>query len=206
LFELTYPARDPIVAGIGFVAPPGFAAVLRQGKENEFWGAQPPAREGQLPLRVGVSSVARVFFCVFFLWFCENEHGPRVFDAVDNYIGGANGVFANYRFAQPGRTERQHRDRWYPEGRFPFADQVTFDPITGATDGGLRRCFETDTCPNIIESNSENEYWAKSSSLLHTDTLGNDLPDPGNVRFYLFSSLQHGAASGRGICQQPHNP
>src|SRR5262249_12846264 len=125
---------------------------------------------------------------------------------VDNYIGGANGVFANYRFAQPGRTERQHRDRWYPEGRFPFADQVTFDPITGATDGGLRRCFETETCPNIIESNSENEYWAKSSSLLHTDTLGNDLPDPGNVRFYLFSSLQHGAASGRGICQQPQNP
>jgi hypothetical protein len=39
----------------------------------------------------------------------------------------------------------------------------------------LSRCLATDTCPNIIEANSENEYWAKAGSLLHTDMLGNDL-------------------------------
>ena len=46
-----------------------------------------------------------------------------------------------------------------------------------------------DTCPKIFEANSENEYWAKAGSLLHTTTRGKDLADPANVRFYLLSSL-----------------
>ena len=60
------------------------------------------------------------------------------------------------------------------------------------------------TCPKAFEVNSANEYWVKASSLLHTDTNGNDLPDPPNVRFYLLSGLQHatGNNSSRGICQQ----
>ena len=126
-----------------------------------------------------------------------------------NWVGGASGGFFNYRFAQPGRTHRQHIGRWYPERQFPFANQVLFDPITGKTDGRLRRCLASDTCPKIFEVNSANEYWVKAGSLLHTDTLGNDLRDPRNVRFYLFSSLPHSAGigpTGPGICQQPRNP
>jgi hypothetical protein len=55
--------------------------------------------------------------------------------------------------------------------------------------------------------NSANEYWVKAGSLLHTDTKGNDLPDPPNVRFYLLSGLQHatGNFNSRGICQQLTN-
>ena len=49
--------------------------------------------------------------------------------------GGASGGFFNYRFAQPGGTMRQHIGRWYPERQFPFANQVTTDPVTGQTDG-----------------------------------------------------------------------
>ena len=63
--------------------------------------------------------------------------------------------------------------------------------------------------PEIFEANSANEYWVKAGSLLHTDTRGNDLRDPRNVRFYLFSSLPHSAGigpTGPGICQQPRNP
>jgi hypothetical protein len=37
------------------------------------------------------------------------------------------------------------------------------------------------------------------------DPLGNDLPDPPNVHFYLLSSLAHVASTGPGICQQPGN-
>ena len=62
------------------------------------------------------------------------------------------------------------------------------------------------TCPRIFEVNSANEYWVKGGSLAHTDTLGNDVADPGNVRSYLLSSLPHVAFSGLGICQQPRNP
>ena len=141
--------------------------------------------------------------------FNEDERGERVFDAMLNWLGGGSGGFFNYRFAQPGRTHRQHIGRWYPERQFPFANQVLFDPITGKTDGRLARCRASDTCPKIFEANSANEYWVKAGSLLHTDTRGNDLRDPRNVRFSLFSSLPHSAGigpTGPGICQQPRNP
>ena len=69
--------------------------------------------------------------------FNEDERGERVFDGMLNWVGGGSGGFFNYRFAQPGRTHRQHIGRWYPERQFPFANQVLFDPITGKTDGRL---------------------------------------------------------------------
>jgi hypothetical protein len=123
-----------------------------------------------------------------------------------NWIGGGSGGFFNYRFAQPARTHRQHIGRWYPERQFPFANQVIFDPVTGKTDGRLAKCLATNTCPKIFEVNSENEYWVKGGSLLHTDTLGSDLADPPNVRFYFLSSLPHAGAMGPGICTQARNP
>jgi hypothetical protein len=133
----------------------------------------------------------------------------RVFDGVLNWVGGGDGIFMNYRFAQPGRTHRQHIARWYPEFQFPFANQTMTDPITGKTDGRLRRCADTNTCPSVFEVNSENEYWAKAMSVFQLDGDGNDLADPANVRYFLMSSLPHGGgvpASGPGICQQNRNP
>jgi hypothetical protein len=140
------------------------------------------------------------------LGFNEDEESRRVFDGVLNWIGGPGGSFLNYRFAQPARTHRQHIGRRFPEYQFPFANQVLLDPVTGKTDGRLRQCLETDTCPRIFEANSSNEYWAKGGSILHTDSLGRDLRDPPNARYYLISSLPHVAATGLGICQQERNP
>ncbi len=126
-----------------------------------------------------------------------------------NWIGGAGGIFLNYRFAQPFRTHRQHIGRWYPEFEFPFANQRLRDPNTGKVAGRLDKCLATGTCPLMMQVNSANEYWAKAMSVLHTDPRGRDIPDPLGVRSYLMSSLPHGAgtpASGRGICQQERNP
>ena len=149
----------------------------------------------------GISQPAPYMRDFVHLGFNEDESGRRVFEGILNWEGGASGIFLNYRFAQPARTHRQHVGRWYPEREFPFANQVLFDPVTGKTDGRLRRCLPTNTCPRIFEVNSANGYWVKGASLLHTDTLGNDLPDPTNVRFYLLSSLGHVASTGPGICQ-----
>ena len=146
------------------------------------------------------------FTCI---WLQRRRGEPPGFDGILNWIGGASGGFFNYRFAQPGRTHRQHIGRWYPERQFPFANSVIHDPVTGLTDGRLSRCLQNGTCPNIFEVNSENEYWAKAGSLLHTDTAGHDLPDSANVRHYLLASLPHSRGrgpTGRGICQQPQNP
>ena len=60
--------------------------------------------------------------------------------------------------------------------------------------------------PEGLRGQLSERYWVKGGSLLHTDTFGNDLDDPENVRSYLLSSLSHIASTGVGICQQPRNP
>jgi hypothetical protein len=206
LYEFTYLARDPIITGLAFAATRDLATFLRYAATDDTGAPNPLAGDAQFVYSYGFSQPARFLHDFLYLGFNEGECGQPVFDVMLNCFGGASGGFFNYRFAQPGRTHRQHFGRWYPERQFPFTNQVIFDPITGKTDGRLRRCLATDTCPKIFEVNSENEYWVKGGSLLHTDTLGNDLQDPRNVRFYLLSSLPHVSFSGPGICQQPRNP
>ena len=104
------------------------------------------------------------------------DGGPlrrKVVDGVLNWVGApTSGVFLNYRFAQPFRTHRQHIGRPYPEFQFPFAYQTTTNSVTGKTDGRLRLCRADNTCPKIIEANSDNEYWAKDGALAEIDTQG----------------------------------
>ena len=190
LYEFVYPARDPTVAGIAFAALRDVATFLRRSVSDDGGRANPLAGRVEHVYSFAISQPARFMRDFVYLGFNQNEFGERVFDGVLNWIGGASGGFFNYRFAQPFRTHRQHIGRWFPERQFPFANQITHDPVTGRTDGRLRRCMmDTDTCPNILEVNSANEYWVKASSLLHTDIRGQDLVDPPNVRFYLFSSM-----------------
>ncbi len=147
-----------------------------------------------------------------FVWlgFNEDEAGRQVIDGIENWIGGSTGIFMNYRFAQPGRTHRQHIARWFPEFQGPFTNEVALDPITGKTDGRLARCTASNTCPKIFEVNSENEYWSKNMAVGLVDAAGKDRnTEPANVRSYLVSSLPHSGAvgpTGRGICQQNRNP
>ena len=104
--------------------------------------------------------------------------------------------------------DRRNRESLYPEGVFPFAYPVLTDHLSGRTGGRLARCTTSKTCPKNFDANSANEYWVKAGSLLHTDSRGNDLRDPDNVRFYLISGLSHGVGNvtSRGQCQQFLNP
>ena len=206
LYEFTYTARDPLVAGIGFAALRDVATFLHRGTVDSAGARNPLAGDAQNVYTFCVSQPCRTMHDFLWLGFNQDEAGLRVFDGILNWIGGGDGIFMNYRFAQPGRTQRQHIARWYPEYQFPFANQVITDPVTGKTDGRLRRCLDTGTCPNIFEVNSENEYWAKAMSVFQLDGDGNDLADAPNVRNFLMSSLPHGAGTGPGICQQDRNP
>jgi hypothetical protein len=204
LYEFAYTAQQPLVEGLGFAAVRDVVIFLRHGEPGV---ASPLGHDIATAIAVGFSQSARFLRDFVHLGFNRAETGAQVFDGIENAVAGGNGVFLNYRFAQPSRTERQHTDRWYPEGLFPFAWQVTTDPITGATGGRLQLCDATATCPKIIETLSENEYWAKAASLLTTDPTGTrDLAPSRFVRLYLFASHQHGAARGLGICAQPQNP
>jgi len=239
LYEFTYMAKNPFVAGLGFAAVRDLATFLREAKTDDNDVANPLAGDVQHIYTFCLSQPCRTMHDFVLHGFNETEASAahsrhphdgdrdrddrnrgrhaRVFDGVLNWIGGGDGIFMNYRFAQPFRTHRQHIARWTPEFQFPWANETLHDPVTGKTDGRLAVCTRTDTCPKIMEVNSENEYWAKGGSLLTTDTQGRDLDldDQEGVRYYQLASLEHSfgitsilplTPQPAGICQQPQNP
>ncbi len=221
LYEFTYTAKNPVIAGLGFAVLRDFSSFLRNAQNDDIGTANPVAGDVQSIYTSCFSQPCRMMHDFVLLGFNEaeylhNKNGKggagnqheKVFDGVLNWVGGGNGIYMNYRFALTAKTHRQHIGRWYPEFQFPWANHITHDPITQQTAGRLVACSRTHTCPEIIELNSENEYWAKGGSLLTTDTEGNDLQlnNTPNVRYYLMSSLPHVAATAAGICQQPQNP
>jgi len=211
LYEFTYVAKDPLVVGVGFAMLRDIAVFLRNAETDDKGGPNPLAGDVQHIYSFCSSQPCRTMHDFVQLGFNQPERAagnvPIAFDGVLNWKAGGSGLFANYRFAQPVRTHRQHIARWTPEYQFPFADQKVTDTVTGKTGSRLERCEASKTCPKTIEANSANEWWAKAASMMQTDSKGHDLTGKvDNVRYYLLSSLPHGAGNGRGICAQPRNP
>ncbi|WP_324671720.1 alpha/beta hydrolase domain-containing protein [Hymenobacter sp. GOD-10R] len=208
VYELTYTAKNPVVAGLGFAATRDFVSFLRYAKADDLGHPNPLADDVRYTFSYALSQPARYLNDFQTLGFNADEQGRRVLDGIENWLGGGSGIGLNFRFAQPSRTERNRQNHLYPEALFPFAYPVLTDPLTGQTAGRSARCTAAGTCPKVFEINSANEYWVKAASLLHTDLQGNDLPDPANVRFFLISGAQHGTgdARNRGVCQQCQNP
>jgi hypothetical protein len=148
--------------------------------------------------------------------FNEDEQGRMVIDGMMPRSTGAAGLmWFNYRFSQPTVSSQQHSRHHAHEMEFPHTFPVMTDPLTGQTDGILRRCLLTKTCPKFFNIDAGQEYWMKSSSLNHTDAFGKDLDIDKlapNVRIYYIASIEHGGASVDGRpefteqCQNITNP
>jgi Alpha/beta hydrolase domain len=229
LYEFTYHAVNPRLAGLGFAVIRDLATFFREAESDDNGKPNPLAGNIKFIYTFCSSQPCRTMHDFVLLGFDEAEHikhhgndadhrresdSPHrmAIDGVLNWKAGGSGIYMNYRFAQPTRTHRQHIARWYPEIQFPFANETLHDSVTHQTDGRLVACRRSDTCPKIFEANSANEYWARAGSLLTTDTQGHDLDldRTPNVRYYLFSSQPHGAGPAsplsKGICQQFENP
>lgn len=206
VYEFVYTAKNPLIAGLGLAATRDFISFLRYAGAGTNNRMNPLAGDIRFTYSFAISQPARYINDFQTLGFNQDEQGRRVFDGIENWLGGGSGIGINYRFAQPGRTERNRQNHLYPEGVFPFAYPVLNDALSGRTGGRLAAYHTAGACPKVLEINSANEYWVKAASLLHTDLQGNDLPDPDNVRFYLVSGMQHGSGGGAGVCQQLQNP
>jgi len=210
IYEFSYTAKNPTVNGIGFAAVRDFNAFLKYEAEDDFGNANPLAGDVTRIYTEISSQPGRMLNDFRSLGFNQAENGKKVFDGLMQWVAAGDGINMNYRFSQPGRTERNRQDQLYLEGLFPFANESTTDHITGKTAGRYDRCTATGTCPLAMEIYSSNEYWVKGASLFHTDTKGTvDLPGHPLARLYLVSSHQHGGAgnaNSKGSCQQFGNP
>lgn len=215
IYEFTYPAHDPVVMGLAFASIRDVVSFLRRHAFDSVDNASPLAPNGRAVIRYayafGSSQSGRLLRDFIYQGFNENEHGGMVFDGVIPHVAGSRKTFINYRWGQPGRFSRQHETHLTPGDQFPFTYGVLTDTLTGKQDGILARCLETQSCPKIFHTDTSTEFWQARSSLIVTDTNGEDIELPGNVRAYLFAGAPHGSSADAipqpsAICEGLSNP
>ncbi len=203
IYEFIYPARDPIVMGLGFPAIRDVVSFLRASAFDASGQANPLNHDAGGPsieqvIVYGRSQPGRFLREFVRLGFNESLSGGKVFDGILASIAGSRRIFLNQAFAQPGRFHRQHEDHLYPGDQFPFTYATRTDTYTGQTDGILACALASNTCPKIIHVDSSTEFWQGRSSLLVCDEHGQDIPLPAEVRLYLFASTQHAGPAMQG--------
>jgi hypothetical protein len=210
IYQLVHKAANPPVMGIGFAAVRDLVSFLKHGARDDA-GNRNPLPGLKHALAYGASQTGRAIRELLYLGFNEDEETPGrpVLDGVNIHLA-ATRPFMNYRFAQPTRVaDLQHEGLFYPTSAFPFAYEDQTDPFTGSTDGILRRCHLTGTCPRVMHTVTSTEYWQFKNSTVTTDPMGKtDGVTPDNVRIYFFAGGQHsatGAIVRPGVCEQPPN-
>jgi hypothetical protein len=199
IYELSYRAAGPPVAGLGLASVRDFASWLRHAPDTVA-----PAK---FVYAFGQSQSGRYLREFLYHGFNTDERDRPVFDAVWAHIAGAGRIDINRRWSNPIAADGL-------VGPFPFADRAQRDPVTGTTDGLLDNPRARRHQPKLVLTNSAVEYWidvGRVAALTHATPDGaRDLAPGDNVRSYLTSSAQHApgafppAAGGPG--QQRGNP
>jgi Alpha/beta hydrolase domain len=199
LYELIYPAKDPMVMGLGYAVTRDIGAFLRYETQDEQGNPNPlrlsPTRVGiRRAYGTGGSSTGMYLRDFLYLGFNEDEAHRKVFDAVHITIPGSQRLFANVEFADPNTYSRQDdRHDFLSTSYPPLTFAVTTDPISGIRDGILKRPA---TDPLVFQTDSSQEFWQFRASLNVTDGLGRPVAVPDNVRLYLNSSFSHVGVAG----------
>lgn len=216
LYELIYPAKNPIVMGLGYAVTRDVATFLRYHTHDEVGNPNPLALS---PTEVGIrraygfggSSTAMYMRDFLYLGFNESEGHRKVFDAVWVHKAGTHRLFANVEFADPNTYSRQDdRQDFLSTGYPPLTYAVRTDPVSGIRDGILKRPA---TDPLVFQTDTGTEFWEFRGALNVTDGQGNPVRIPDNVRLYYLTDFQHGgnnppAAFPRPVtmCANPTNP
>jgi hypothetical protein len=200
-FEFVYQAKDPVVYGLGLASMRDLVSFLRYSN-----AADNPLRKGvRKAIGFGASQTGRTLKELV-SEFNEDEAGRVVLDGANIVISGAGRNSLNSAFARPGLKDAQHTSYGLRGDEFPFSYPVTKDSLSGRTDGVLKRCTASRTCPRIVHIDSENELW-HGGTLTYVDAAGRDLKLPDNVRVFAFAGTEHGAAprpgAGPPFCAAP---
>lgn len=210
IYELVYTARDPLVLGLGHVVVRDLVSFLKFETTDSAGNANPVGGPDHVEKAYswGRSQTGRCIRDFVYLGYNADAAGRKVFDGVLPHVSGAGRMWMNHRFANViSPAGQQYEDHFNAADQFPFSYAESTDHLTGKTDAILKR---PDTDPLVLHTQTATEYWQRRGSLVHTDTQGNDLPQPQGVRVYLWSSSQHFASPkvenpGRGVCQNIFN-
>jgi len=216
LYELIYPAKNPIVMGLAFAVTRDIGSFLRYQTHDDVGNPNPLARTAtavgiRRAYSFGSSSTGMYQREFLYLGFNEGESHQKVFDGLWIHKPGTHRLFANVEFADPNTYSRQDdRHDFLSTSYPPFTHAVTTDPISGIHDGLNKR---PGSDPLVFQSDTGNEFWEMKAGLNVVDGVGDPVALPDNVRLYFLSSFQHGGNNPpdvfpgpAGICQSPTNP
>lgn len=211
IYEFIYPAKNPLVLGLGFAAVRDLISFLRYETKRHAGKPNPLKSSTRLSginqaYAWGRSQSGRYLRDFMYHGFNEDEAHRKVFDAVAPHVAGGGRLFLNYEFARPVTSSQQHTNQLEPE-IFPHAYNVLADAQTGRRDGILKRGkFD----PLVFHTQTSTEYWQKRGCLAHTDGKGNDVALPESIRLYVIASAQHNSPFGsepvKDDSQFPVNP
>jgi hypothetical protein len=227
IYELVYPARDPVVMGIGLAAIRDLVAFLRYDTAdrngtpnplNDLRQARCEARDCALKDRQtadvvileGISQSGRAVRDFIHQGFNVDTQGRQVFNGAMPLIAGSRRIWLNDRFAQPGRWSKEHEEHFQVGDQFPFSYPVTTDPVSGRRDGIFARCEATRSCPKLMHIDGSAEFWQGRASLVGADGRGRDIEMPAQARLYLMAATPHayapsGKAARPAACSLPGN-
>jgi hypothetical protein len=197
IYEFIYPAKNPLVLGLGFAVVRDLISFLRYHSKDAAGRANPLAAGNKAAgidyaYGWGRSQSGRFLRDFVYHGFNEDESQRKVFDAIAPHVAGGGRLFLNYEFARPVTSSQQHTNQLEPE-LFPHAYNVLKDAQTGRRDGILKR---PKTDPYVFHTQTSTEYWQKRGCLAHTDGKGRDVTPPDNVRIYVIASAQHNSPFG----------
>jgi hypothetical protein len=143
IYEFIYPAKNPLVLGLGFASVRDTVSFLRYERKDKAGNPNPLAfaKNGtgiRSAYAWGRSVSARFIRDFIYHGANEDESHRQVFEAVCPYVAGGGRMFLNYEFARPVTSSQQHNDQLDPE-LFPFAYSILRDPQTGKKDGIMKR-------------------------------------------------------------------
>ena len=204
IYELVYEARNPLVLGLGHVAVRDLVSFLKYEEADSEGCANPVASAGAMEkaYAFGRSQTGRCIRDAIWRGFNADAAGRKVFDGVLTHVAGCGRMWMNHRFANVVvPAGQQYEDHDNAADCFPFSYAACRDHLTGRTDA---ICKRPETDPLVFHTQTATEYWQRRGSLVHTDTEGNDLEQPDNVRVYFWSSAPHvpirTRARRRGAC------
>jgi hypothetical protein len=199
LYEIVFTAANPLVLGVGYAATRDFVSFLRYESSapggGTNGGANPILGYVKKTLNVGSSQSGAFIRGSIFYGFNEDEKGRIVFDGANPQIDGRM-LWLNQRFAQPTVLLQLYMGG--EEAPVWWANYPNEARHLGA-DGILRRCKQSNNCPEILEWFGELEFYGEK---MGPDITGycvvcrTDIPVPQNVHRYYHPGTTHGGGGG----------
>jgi hypothetical protein len=200
LYEISFPAQDPLVQGVGWASTRDFVSFLRYGTTAPGGGTNPVAGTITKGLIIGVSQSGNYIRSLIFYGFNQDESGRIVFDGGWNIISSRN-LWMMPRWSQPTVILNLYQGGnespiWWSD----FPNQARNLPAAGLLD----RCNATtpNTCPQELETWGGNEYFINKTAAVSigfcpgtTCALTSDIPQPANVYRYYVPGASHGGGT-----------